>query len=91
MPAEASAESRGQVMFFESLDTERCYCHSEYLEYRANGDSGDAREKAFCSSLASLMFLGEPEAGGGGCGQQEVVFVSPLFPSLLCNEASLSQ
>lgn len=53
------------------------------------GIQGRPERKAFCSSLASLMFLEEPEAGGGGFGQQ-VVFVSPLFPSLLCSEVSLS-
>lgn len=29
MPAEARAESRGQVTCFQSLDTEMCYCHSD--------------------------------------------------------------
>lgn len=79
-----------KLCFFESLDTERCYCHSDNcLEYRVNGDSGEAREKGI------LLFFGQPDVLGRtrgwwrGCGQQ-VVFVSPSFPSLLCSEVSLS-
>lgn len=84
MLAEARAESRGQVKCFQSLDTEMCYCHSDTAWTAGSvGIQGVPERKAyfFALFLARLMFLGGPEAGRGGCGQQ-VVFVSPLFPRL---------